>query len=401
MNAAASNYPRPDGQALKVLIIDDESIDRERCARFIRQIPNFVGDIVAAEGVSEAEDLMLQNRFDCVLADYHLPGQSGLDFAGRHHGDGDPPIILLTGNGNETVVLEALRTGVADYLIKSSLTANGLHRAINNAVEKATLRNSLRVHTDIIERANLTLKRRNSEIQRFYHSVSHELKTPLTAAREFISLVVDGVAGDINPQQRDFLLHAVDCCDQLSMHFNDLVETTRFETGKLKLNQRGEHIEKVVVRAVFSVSAQANARGITLKRNVQSQLTEAYIDAGRILQVLANLLTNAIKFTHPGGWIELNVTQSDPHWIQISVQDNGYGIEPEHLEHIFERLYQVPRASEHAAGGGLGLGLSIAKEIVELHGGRLRVESKPGCGSTFMFSIPVLPGRLPKPEEMS
>jgi len=399
VNAAAPAQSFAGRQALRVLIIDDEPVDRERCVRFIKQIPGVDSNVIGVETIAEADQQLRLGRFDCVITDYHLSDETGLDFAAKHHDDGDPPIILLTGNGSETVVLEALRTGVADYLIKSSLTANGLQRAIQNAVEKSDLRDSVRARNETIARANQTLQKRSNEIQRFYHTVSHELKTPLTAAREFISLVVDGVAGDINDQQREFLVHAVDCCDQLAMHFNDLVETARFETGKLQLQRRPGRIEKVVLRAVFSVSAQANDRGVTLLHHLPPELPDVYMDDGRILQVVANLLTNAIKFTEPGGRIELTVTRADADHVQVSVQDSGCGIEPEHLDHIFERLYQVPRAEEHATGGGLGLGLCIAKEIVELHGNRLQVTSKRGQGSTFYFSVPVAHPHLPNPEE--
>jgi signal transduction histidine kinase len=372
-----------------VLIIDDEPVDRERCVRFLQQIPAVASEIVAVSTVSEANAQLRLGRFDCIITDYHLADQTGLEFAAEHCEEGDPPIILLTGNGSETVVLAALRAGVADYLIKSTLTANGLHRAIHNAVEKADLRDSVRARNETIARTHNTLQRRSNEIQRFYHTVSHELKTPLTAAREFISLVVDGVAGDINEQQRDFLMHAVDCCDQLAMHFNDLVETTRLETGKLKLHQSVQRIEKVVLRAVFSVTAMANDRGITLQHHLPPDLPDVYIDDGRVLQVMANLLTNALKFTDPGGKVDLVVTNPKPDEVRVSVRDTGCGIDAEHVDHIFERLYQVPRDEEHATSGGLGLGLCIAKEIVELHGSCLQVESVKGKGSTFHFSVPV------------
>lgn len=374
---------------VRVLVIDDDDVDRERCARYLEHQNGMRADVVAVGSTDEAEDALRDSQFDCILVDHQMTDETGLDFAARHRGEGEPPIILLTGAGSETIATEALRVGVADYLTKASMTANALRRAIRNTVERSELRNSLRLQNQQLQQANDALQCRNGEIQRFYHTLSHELKTPLTAAREFVSLVCDGVAGDLNWQQREFLRHAISCCDQLSVHFNDLVDAVRVETGKLSLSRKLQRIDDVVVRAITSAASQALERQVTLSHAVASDLPAVSFDACRILQVLTNLLSNAIKAVQPGGCVRLSVDRPDPYQIRFAVADNGCGISAEHRERIFERLYQVSSHDEHGTASGLGLGLYISREIVSHHGGELKVDSEPGRGSTFYFSLPI------------
>jgi len=391
MNAVATKLFRVDQEPkMRILVVDDDPVDRERCIRLLKQARGSGFDTVGVESIDEAELQLKAEKYDCVLLDYHLKDRTGLEFAIRHHHEEDPPVVLLTGNGSETIASEALRSGVADYLMKSTMTAAALRRAVGNAVEKATLRSSLRAHVRAVEMANLALHWRNNEIKQFYHSLSHEMKTPLAAAREYISLVYDGVAGDILPAQREYLMAAVSCFDHMAMLFDDLVEATRLETGKLKLNCRPEWVSPVIVRAKLSVSMVAQEKRVILSDQIADQLPMINVDAGRLLQVITNLLTNAIKFTEPGGHVEVSARRADEQWVEIKVLDTGRGISPEHHERIFDRLYQVPQTDdEHATCGGLGLGLWIAREIVLLHGGDIRVESGLGKGSAFILTVPV------------
>lgn len=375
---------------MRVLVVDDDPVDRERCIRLLNQSKAGRFDIVGVESLDEAESQILADQFDCVLLDYHLKDHVGLEFANKHHREEDPPIVLLTGNGSENIASEALRSGVSDYLTKATMTATGLRRAVGNAIEKASLRSSVRAHLRAVEMANLTLHWRNNEIKQFYHSLSHEMKTPLTAAREYISLVSDGLLGDIGEEQHEFLTRALSCVDHLAMLFDDLVEATRLETGKLKLSRKQEWLDSIIVRAKLSAAIVAREKKVVLSDALEPDLPMVNVDAGRMLQVITNLLNNAIKFTEPGGHVEISARKLNDCWLEVKVLDTGCGIPIEHIDHIFERLYQVPKPDdENSAGGGLGLGLWIAREIILLHGGDIRVESAVGIGSAFIFTVPI------------
>jgi two-component system, sensor histidine kinase and response regulator len=380
---------------LRVLVVDDDGVDAERCMRLVAKSYGVTAETVMVETPEAADEQLKHEKFDCVLVDYHLHDSNGLEFAARHMSDDDPPIVLLTGNGSESVVLEAMRTGVADYLNKTFMDVDTLRHAVDNAVEKAALRNSVREHLRAVETANATLMARTHEIQQFYHTVSHELKTPLTAAREFISLVADGVLGPVVEGQCQYLQHAIDCCDHMALHFNDLVEATRMETGKLKLIRRSEWIDTVILRTRVAMTSLAKTHRIRLNYDVPEKLPMVNVDAGRILQVLVNLITNAFKFSPENTHVDVIVRRSGASWLEVSVVDQGCGIAPEYLEHIFERLYQVTESGqENSVISGLGLGLWIAREIIQLHGGQISVRSELGKGSTFSFTLPISANEL-------
>lgn len=269
------------------------------------------------------------------------------------------------------------------------------------ASEEGSLGGGVVVFQDITERkaveaqvaeANRELMRRNEEIQNFYHIVSHELKTPLTSAREFISLVLEGLAGPISPQQAEYLGIAKGSCDQLRVCINDLLDTTRLETGKLALQVSRAPVRDVIERVVAMFKPAAEAKHLELRAEIPVSSPEAFFDDGRITQVLTNLIANALKFTPENGKIVVRAHDPGPqaNFIEISVSDTGCGIAPEKRERIFDRLYQA-RVEDAAVKGGLGLGLHICRGLVRMHGGEIHVNSEINRGSTFTFTLPKQP----------
>jgi len=240
-----------------------------------------------------------------------------------------------------------------------------------------------------VNELNRDLVRRNQEIQNFYHTLSHELKTPLTSAREFVSLVMDGMAGPVTTAQTEYLAIAKDSCDQLRVCIDDLLDTTRLETGKLALELKPVSPAPLLQRTVTALSLKAVEKGIALVIEAQPDLPLIILDEHRITQVVTNLLNNAINHTAANGKITVRAceTPGRPEWLQVSVSDTGCGIPKPEQEFIFDRLYQVKNGdatSEH----GIGLGLYLCRELVQLHGGSIWVESEPGKGSTFFFALP-------------
>src|SRR5437667_861196 len=166
-----------------------------------------------------------------------------------------------------------------------------------------------RVHAEL-EQTNKDLRHRNEEIQNFYHTLSHELKTPLTSAREFISIVLDGLAGPLNQTQSDYLGIAKESCDQLRACVNDLLDATRLETGKLTLELKPASLANLVQRAVATMAPMVTVKGIALREEIQPDLPDAPLDEHRMTQVITNLLNNAIKYTQPGGNIVVKVAEA-------------------------------------------------------------------------------------------
>ena len=240
-----------------------------------------------------------------------------------------------------------------------------------------------------LEESNKHLLRKNQEIQNFYHTVSHELKTPLTSAREFISIVLDGLAGSLNETQQEYLGIARESCHRLHVCINDLMDATRLETGKLTLEMKRGSLANLVQQLVTVLGPVAARKQISLRHQVQADLPDFPFDEDRLMQVLVNLVNNALKFTPENGQVTITASEApnDPGFFKVSVKDSGCGIAPTELKRIFERLYQVPN-KDGGSEQGVGLGLYIGRELVQSHGGKIWVESELERGSTFSFSIP-------------
>jgi PAS domain S-box-containing protein len=217
-------------------------------------------------------------------------------------------------------------------------------------------------------------------------NVSHELRTPLTTIKEGISLVVDGSLGRINADQKAALAIAKQDIDRLARLINDLLDISKIEAGRMELKKTSVGITSLAEEVLFSFQNQAGKKHIQLKTSLQRTLPSLYIDPDKIRQVLANLISNSIKFTPENGSITVGVKDKGNE-VEISVADTGVGISPDNIARLFDRFSQFNRV--YGPGErGTGLGLAISKEIVEMHGGRISVESEVGKGSTFTFSVP-------------
>lgn len=371
---------------IHVLIIDDSPSDRDYYARCLRD--NGLQVAAAATG-EEGRRKLDQKPFDCVLLDYFMPREDGIDVLNAIRIDPSrpaTPIVMMTGAGSEDIAVSAWKSGAADYLCKDKTTPNALQRAVINAVEKSRLRQTVAEHATELEEANRKLRKRNDEIKRFYLTISHELNTPLAAARECVSLVYDGVAGPVSPEALEYLEDATESHDQLAEHLKDLIESTRLDNGKLKISAKPIVLDRVIRRALAANARLARSRNVDIETQIPESLPKIMGDKDRLVQVLCNLLSNAIKHSHASHSVLLRVTPVEKK-MMIEVVDKGCGIEEMHHTGIFERLFQVPRSGSENAG--LGLGLSIAREIIKLHGSSIDVQSELNQGSNFSFELDI------------
>lgn len=214
--------------------------------------------------------------------------------------------------------------------------------------------------------------------------VSHELKTPLTSIRMAVHLMLEERIGSINAKQTELLVAARDDSDRLETIIEDLLDMGRLESGKVTLELQTEPAERVVSDAVEPLEAAFHDRGISLEVAVPADIPAVLVDPIRIDHVLSNLLTNALKFTHPGGKVRVFAEADSEGPVRFTVEDTGLGIPQEYMTRVFDRFFRVPRENQPA---GAGLGLAIAKEIVEAHGGQISVQSRENRGSRFTFTL--------------
>ncbi|NNK47285.1 MAG: PAS domain S-box protein, partial [Gemmatimonadetes bacterium] len=243
---------------------------------------------------------------------------------------------------------------------------------------------------DVTERNAMIDRLRESDRLKseFVSTVSHEMRTPLTVIREFSSLVHDGTAGPLNADQAEFLGTVLRNCDRLTGLVGDLLELAQLKSGKYQMDRRQTDIAPLLERCIQDLEALAATKDQLLRLDLHGPLPEVLCDSDRITQVLVNLIGNAHKFTPSGGAIMVSA-RSHGRSVAVSVEDTGIGIAEEDQATIFGAFVQVGRKDGPGAMG-TGLGLNVARQIVELHGGRLTVQSRAGEGSTFTFTLPIL-----------
>lgn len=239
-----------------------------------------------------------------------------------------------------------------------------------------------------IARDMSALKVANQVRANFVSMVSHELRTPLNSVHGFIELLLQGHMGDLKEEQRTYLGYTQEGVQQLISIVEDILFMTRSDLGQFETRMQEVPLHSLVKQVVGSLQPQAMKSGVVIYQDVPSTTPSLYIDPQRIKQVLNNLVTNAIKFTPPGGTVTISTRRYDENMQLISIIDTGYGIPVEDRPHVFERFYQSNH-SQQSKMGGYGLGLSIAKLIVEQHGGTINFDTTVDKGTTFFFTVPI------------
>ena len=221
----------------------------------------------------------------------------------------------------------------------------------------------------------------------FLSLITHELRSPLNAINGYLDLALEGLAGELNERQREFLQRARAGSEHLYALIEDLLLASRSDAGQLRLTRELVTLRNLVHDVLEELELTARDAEVSLETEIPADLPVLTLDAVRVQHVLRNLLVNALHSTPTGGHITISAHyEAEQKLVEIRVKDTGCGIDPHYHERIFERFFQLPRPTGGRASGQ-GLGLAIVKLIVELHGGRVRVESAPNEGSTFIFTL--------------
>jgi len=370
-------------KALQVLLVEDNAGD----ARLLREMfskeePDSF-ELTHLLRMSEAVDHLGKGGVDVILLDMGLPDGHGLDTVRRAHAVAPGvPVIVLTGLDDEALAAAAMKEGAQDYLIKGQIENRALPRALRHAIERYRM---LR-ETELMRTNQMQFK------DEFLSHVSHELRSPLTAIYQFVTILLDGLAGALLPEQNQHLEIVLRNVKQLESMINDLLEVTRMQAAKLVIEPQRTSVVDAILYAVETLQRAAVAKGITLSAETSAfdSLPAVCADPTRVRQILIILIDNAIKFTPANGVVKVRacLAEGNRGLLLLEVADSGCGINPEMTERIFERLFQ---ASDPASAGrkGLGLGLYICKELVTRQGGHIWVEQAPAQGAIFRFTLPV------------
>jgi len=367
-------------QATRVLLIEDNPGDADLVRlRLVESQPNVKVDCVPR--LADALAALERDTPSLVLLDLNLPDSRGAEtFRKVREKAPNIPVVVLSGQDDDALAMKAVHQGVQDYLLKGDLSSKRLERAMRYAVERQSLLRSI----EMARKQQLEFK------NQFLSHVSHELRTPLTCIHQYVTLLLDGLAGPLAPEQTDHLRTVLKSVNQLHAMIRDLLEATRAEGGKLRVEARCIALGRLIEQAVAMMRPTAQAKQIGIEVGFDQRIPLVYADPDRILEVLINLIDNAIKFTPADGAITVKgcLQQTDPNMVYVSVSDTGRGIGQDAKALIFERLYQDPDSIDNNRSG-LGLGLFICRELIRGHGGNITVASEPGHGSTFTFNLPV------------
>ena len=363
---------------LRVLHVEDNGLDAELVVATLRK-GGFSVSAAVVQDEKGFERELLAHRPDIVLADYNLPQWKGIEAVDVLRREGlDIPLILVSGALGDVTAVECIKRGATDYVLKDGLAR--LPEAVRRALqEKSLLRARRQAEQDLARKAE-ELARSNADLEQFAYIASHDLQEPLRMVAAYTQLLGERYRGKLDENADKYISYACEGAQRMQTLIQDLLAFSR--VGR-KQGTRG----KVDCNAVMSEVLQSLGPAIQESGAVVTydSLPTLWGDRSQISQLLQNLIGNAIKFRgeNPPA-ITVQAEPYGPHWL-FSVSDNGIGIAPEYAENIFVIFQRLHTRAEYP---GNGIGLSICKKIVEHNGGTIWVNSEPGHGSVFKFTLP-------------
>jgi signal transduction histidine kinase len=371
-----------------------------------RHITNYLVDVSVTEENLEKNNCL--NNFDLILLDYLLPDVDGLNLlATLKKIDFNLPVIVLTGQGDEQIAVEMMKSGAADYLLKGKIEPKTLNKAINNAIrinqaeQAVKLANQrLRAGNELLLSKNLELERQQQQIKLqniklqesynlksdFLATMSHELRTPMNAIMGFSQLLLRQHTEPLSLQQQNLVERIFHNSNNLLNMINEMLDFSKIEAGKLELNPQLFDLKYLTRVTVEELRSLAIEKQLSLFTDIQLEDNFIVQDANFVKRIMINLLSNAIKFTE-SGQIMVQVKEIDQTKIAIAVSDTGMGVAPEDRDKIFEAFRQADQSftRQHS---GTGLGLAITNSLIKMMGGKISLDSTLGQGSTFTVEIP-------------
>ncbi|MEX2114282.1 MAG: response regulator [Pirellulales bacterium] len=374
-----------------ILIVDDAPSKLLAMSAALSELNQ---NVVTASSGREALRYLLTMEFAVILLDVNMPDIDGFETAAlirQRPSSADVPIIFVTAYGDDTQATRGYSLGAVDYLL-TPVVPDALRAKVSVFVE--LFRKNLEIQAQAEQRVALAEERaarRSAEAanrmkDEFLATLSHELRTPLNSILGWVQLLRMG------HRTEEDLANAVEVIERNAKMqakiIEDLLDVSRIISGKLQLDLRPADVTDVVEAAMAAVEVNAEAQQLAFHRDFSPNAPLLVVDPTRLQQAVWNLLSNAVKFTPRGGSIVVTIRQH-PTELEIAVADSGDGISPQFLPYVFERFRQAD-ASTSRRHGGLGIGLAIVRQIVEMHGGRIAVESLgSGRGSTFRIFMPL------------
>jgi signal transduction histidine kinase len=388
VSVAGVDETRATDGRLRILVVEDEEPDRVAVRRCLLQagLPARVDEVGSAHEALERIGTAVP---DCVLLDYYLPGVDGLALLRDIRSLAvDLPVVILTGRGGEETAVELMKAGAADYVPKAVLTPERLASTVRHAMDlarasaarrraEAEREQSLILEREARTRAERAIRMRDDVLG----IVAHDLRNPVNVIAVSAATMLElPLPEDQRVRQLEIIRRSARELDRL---ISDLLDVTRIESGNFAIELTRVHVRALLDETLQQFEAQARGRHVALGLEAAADLPPVAADRDRLVQVVSNLLDNALKFTPAHGRVVVRARRLDKA-VEIAVEDSGPGISAEHLPRVFDRFWQADRTSR----SGAGLGLAICKGLIEAHGGRIQVDSALGRGTVFRFAVP-------------
>jgi signal transduction histidine kinase len=369
----------------QLLIVDDDQEFAESITDIL--IPEGYAPIIADR--PETAAIALKTHSPAVaLIDVRLRGMSGVELLSRLKAEQpDLVVVMMTAHADTQTAINALRKGAYDYCDKNC-DPDELIAALDRAFERQRLEAENRAAYNTLRAAKEAAEAASRSKTEFLANVSHELRTPLNAIIGFSELMLNGARGPIgNADYRGYLKDIFDAGTDLLRLINEILDLSKAEAGKLELLEDTVDVENVIQTVTRLVGPKADTAGLSLTTDLPEPSPLLFCDRLKLKQILLNLLSNAVKFTEPGGKIEISMGIEPERGLFIAVQDSGIGIARADIPRVLQPFVQVDSALSRTHNG-TGLGLPLAAAMIELHGGKLVIESEPGRGTTVSAFFP-------------
>ena len=380
-----------------ILIVDDQEANVALLEEMLREA-GYVS-IASTRNPREVCELHRQNRYSLILLDLQMPGLDGFQvMEGLKAIETDSYLPVLVQTSQPDHKLRALKAGAKDFISKPFDLAEVLMR-VHNLLEVRLLHGKAQMRLEQAEARSEHSEFANIAKSQFLANMSHELRTPLNAIIGFSEILADKTFGDLNPRQLKYSNNILNSGRHLLQLINDILDLSKVEAGRMELTRNAFSVTKALHEVQVIVKTLANKKRISLEFQVGASLPPLFADEAKFKQVMYNLLSNAIKFTQDSGKVLVTAAiqgatgtdaSSAAQSLRVTVTDTGIGIKGIDQERIFKEFEQLD-SSYGREQQGSGLGLALTKRLVEMHGGRVWVESQgvEGKGSTFIFLIPI------------